>query len=389
MSYFHWIAGCILALVWLSRVADAFWGMPKVADISQAAWNRKGAGRSSRISIIVPACNEESDIEQSLTRLLALDYGNYEIIAVDDRSTDRTGKIMDRIAARPEAHSKLKIIHITDLPQGWLGKTHAMWRAANQSSGDWLLFTDADVLFEPDVLGRAMNYAETEAADHVVIFPHMVMKTFGERMMIAFFHTLFVFGHRPWKVADPKTKDFMGVGAFNLVRRHAYEAIGTYQALRMEVLDDMKLGKVIKNAGFAQRNAFGSRLISVRWAKGAAGVVRNLTKNSFAVMSFQWWRTLLCCFAIVFLNVLPFVGTFLAQGWERLPYGLALLSIFAIYLGMSWRSPIPPYYFALHPMSSTLFAYTLVYSMIVALQSGSVVWRGTRYPLDQLKRGLI
>ena len=109
--------------------------------------------------------------------------------------------------------------------------------------------------------------------------------------MIAFFQALFVFGHRPWKVADPKARDHMGVGAFNLVRRSVYDAVGTYRALRMEVLDDMKLGKVVKNAGFAQRNVFGEDLISLRWAKGAFGIVNNLTKNFFAVLSFQWPRT--------------------------------------------------------------------------------------------------
>ena len=114
---------------------------------------------------------------------------------------------------------------------------------ANQASGDWLLFTDADVLFRADALSRAIAYAEAESADHVVLFPRMIMHSPGERMMIAFFQTLFVFGHRPWKVADPKTKDHMGVGAFNLIRRRVYEAVGTYQALRFEVLDDMKLGK--------------------------------------------------------------------------------------------------------------------------------------------------
>src|SRR6202044_1305801 len=106
-----------------------------------------------------------------------------------------------------------------------------------------------------------------------------------------FFPGLFVFGHRPWKVADPKARDHMGVGAFNMVRRSAYEAVGTYRALRMEVLDDMKLGKIVKNAGFAQRNVFGADLISIRWANGAMGVVNNLTKKSFAVLSFQWWRS--------------------------------------------------------------------------------------------------
>ena len=391
MSDFHWIAGSILGLVWSWRLADAAIGMRKIADVSRSEWDRKPAtpDGNPRVSIIVPARDEEADIAEALTRLLALDYDNYEVIVVDDRSTDRTGEIIDRIAASAKAHGRLKVIHINSLPAGWLGKTHAMWTAAKQASGDWLLFTDADVLFKPDSLRRALPYAEAEPADHVVLLPRMIMKRPGEKMMIAFFQTLFVFGHRPWKVADPKAKDHMGMGAFNLVRRRVYDAIGSYERLRMEVLDDMKLGKVVKNAGYAQRNVFGEDLISVRWARGAMGVVRNLTKNFFAVMSFQWPRLLLSCFALAFLNLLPFLGIWLAHGWARLPYAVALASMFLIYVGVSRKSAVPSYYFVLHPVSTALFVYTMLLSMILTLSRGGVVWRGTKYPLEELRRGLV
>jgi len=391
MSDLHWIAGSILGLVWSWRLADAAIGMRKIADVSRPEWDRKPAtpDGNPRVSIIVPARDEEADIADALTRLLALDYDNYEVIAVDDRSTDRTGEIIDRIAASAKAHGRLKVIHINSLPAGWLGKTHAMWTAAKQASGDWLLFTDADVLFKPDSLRRALAYAEAEPADHVVLLPRMIMKRPGEKMMIAFFQTLFVFGHRPWKVADPKAKDHMGMGAFNLVRRRVYDAIGSYERLRMEVLDDMKLGKVVKNAGYAQRNVFGEDLISVRWARGAMGVVRNLTKNFFAIMSFQWPRLLLSCFALAFLNLLPFLGIWLAHGWARLPYAVALASMFLIYVGVSRKSAVPSYYFVLHPVSTALFVYTMLLSMILTLSRGGVVWRGTKYPLEELRRGLV
>ena len=388
MNLFHWVVGSVLALAWFSRIADAALGMPTLTDISRPQWDRKPSA-APRASVIVPACNEEDDIEQSLVSLLALDYENYEVIAVDDRSTDRTGEIMDRVAAQARAHGRLKVIHIDALPQGWLGKPHAMWSAAQQASGDWLLFTDADVFFKPDSIRRALAYAEQESADHVVLFPALVMKHPGEKMMIAFFQSLFVFGHRPWKVADPKTRDHMGVGAFNLVRRPVYEAIGTYQALRMEVLDDMKLGKVIKNAGFAQRNVFGRDLISIRWAKGTLGVVRNLSKNFFAVLSFQWPRALASAFGVACLNLLPFFGVLFAHGWARLPYAIALASIFLIYLGMSWKSPISPFYFVLHPVGTVLFVYTILLSMSLALSTGGITWRGTFYSLDDLKRGMV
>ena len=425
---FHWIAGGILALAWLSRIVEAAFGMPHVADIARPEWDRRPSAPNGepvvsepKVSIIVPARNEEESIRETLTQLLALDYSNYEIIAVNDRSTDRTGQIMDEVAAsespcsadtpfdcaqgmlvrvaaasapqtgtdRSVRATRLKVIHISELPSGWLGKTHAMWMAGQQASGDWLLFTDADVLFRPDSLRRAVAYAEAERADHVVLFPRMIMHGLGERMMIGFFQVLFVFGHRPWRVANPKARDHMGVGAFNMVRRPVYEAVGTYLALRMEVIDDMKLGKVVKNAGFAQRNVFGEDLISLHWAKGAFGIVNNLTKNFFAVLSFQWWRTVATIVGIGFLNLGPFLGIWLAHGWARIPYAIALGSLFAIYCGMSLRSAIPPYCFFLHPIGASLFMYILLRSMCHALWNDGIVWRGTKYPLEELRKGMV
>ena len=387
----NWIAGGILALAWFSRILEAAIGMPRVANIARPEWDRRPATPSGepRVSVVVPARNEEEHIRETLARLLALDYSNYEIIAVNDRSTDHTGQIMDEIAASSRAHGLLQAIHISELPAGWLGKTHAMWTAGQQATGDWLLFTDADVLFKPDSLRRAVAYAEAERAGHVVLFPRMIMKGWGEKMMIAFFQALFVFGHRPWKVADPKAPDHMGVGAFNLVRRPVYDAAGTYRALRMEVVADMKLGKVIKNAGFAQRNVSGDDLISLHWAKGAFGIVDNLTKNFFAVLSFQWPRTVACIVGLGFLNLGPFLGIWLAHGWARVPYAIALGSLFAIYCGMSARSAVPPYYFFLHPVSTSLFMYTLTRSMFHTLWNGGIVWRGTKYPLEELRKGLV
>jgi glycosyltransferase involved in cell wall biosynthesis len=408
MTYFYWISGIILALAWASRIVDAALGMPSVADVSRPEWDRNpvSAAGNPRVSIIVPARNEEDSIEPALRTLLALDYDNYEVIAVNDRSTDRTGEIVESLAREKQNEAvapplsrfvrqggdlrpKLRVIHHQELPPGWLGKTHAMWTAANLATGDWLLFTDADVHFKPDSLRRALTYAEAEPADHVVLFPRMIMKRPGEYMMIAFFQTMFMFGHRPWKVADPSTDDHMGVGAFNLVRRRVYDAVGTYEALRMEVLDDMKLGKVVKNAGFAQRNVFGGDLISIRWAHGALGIVNNLTKNFFAVLSFQAWRTVLSLFGLAFINLGPFLGLWLAQGWARIPFAVALISMFMIYIGMSRRSSVPVYYFLLHPISSLLFIYTLSRSMCHTLWNDGIVWRGTKYPLEELRKGMV
>lgn len=397
MTYFHWIAGTLLALIWLSRVIDTSIGVRTLVDISQPEWDlNPPTDRIPSVSIIVPARNEEKSIGEALARLLKLDYSNYEVIAVDDRSTDKTGEIMDELASSagkwdhgPPRPSNLKILHINELPPNWMGKTHAMWTAAKHATGDWLLFTDGDVMFRPDCLRRAVAYAETERADHLVLFPRILMKRPGEKMMLAFFQLMFVFGHRPWKVADPKAKDHIGVGAFNMVRRSAYQAIGTHEALRFEVVDDMKLGKLIKNAGFPQRNVLGDDLLEIHWAQGAFGVVRNLTKNFYAVLSYQWWRAAGFCILAAFFNLLPFAGVFYAHGWMRLPYAVALLCIFFFYIGMSRYSDVRPWYFFAHPISTALFIYTVLRSMFFVLWNGGVEWRGTFYPLQDLRAGLV
>jgi glycosyltransferase involved in cell wall biosynthesis len=395
MIYFHWIAGTLVALIWLSRIVDTSIGMRTLVNISCPEWDRSPATPAGNpcVSIIVPARNEEKSIGEALSRLLQLDYPNYEVIAVNDRSTDRTGALMDQLStsedARRRTGKKLRVLHINELPSGWMGKAHAMWSAAQQAKGDWVLFTDADVMFRPDCLRRAISYAEAERADHLVLFPRIIMKTAGEKMMLAFFQLMFVFGHRPWKVSDPKAKDHIGVGAFNLVRRSAYEAIGTYEALRFEVVDDMKLGKLIKNAGFRQRNVIGGDLLEIRWAHGALGVVRNLTKNFFAVLSFQSWRAIGFCLAAAFFNLLPIAGVFWAHGWARFPYAVALACIFLLYVGMSLFSDVRPWYLLVHPIATLMFIYIVLRSMFFALWNGGVEWRGTRYPLEELRKGLV
>jgi len=385
MHLFAWILGVLLGAVWLHRLVDAALGMPSIADIADARWDAPGGGGS--VTVVVPARNEQEHIEATLRSLLALQYRDRQIVAVDDRSTDATGQIMDRVAAEQQGTS-LRILHVDALPPGWLGKTHAMWLAAQQTRSDWILFTDADVVFRPDALRRALAYVQDVKADHLIVFPTLELRSPGERMMVAFFQALFTFGHRPWKVADPNARDHMGVGAFNLVRRSAYEKVGTYEKLRLAVIDDMKLGEAVKDAGFAQRVAFGKDLLSIHWAKGGMGVVRNLTKNMFALMLFRWPRALGAAFLLGLLNLGPFVGLLAAPGWAKAGYATAVFVIFALYVGMSLKSKISPIYFLAHPISTLAFVFILLRSTFLTLWHGGVVWRGTKYPLEELRAGM-
>jgi glycosyltransferase involved in cell wall biosynthesis len=389
-----WTFSIFLGAVWLSRLFAVGLNMHKIAEITRPEYDAvplDASGRVPRINIVVPARNEAEHIEAALVSLLQLDYPDYEVIAVNDRSEDATGAILDRLQTewreRGEAlHHRLKVLHVTELPAGWLGKTHAMWQAGNQATGDWVLFTDADVVFRADSLRRAVVYAERERADHVVLFPTMVMHSAGERMMMAFFQSQFVFAHRPWKVADPKSRDSMGVGAFNLIRREVYEQIGTYQRLRLAVLDDMKLGELVKWEGYRQRCVFGRDLLRLRWVFGAMGMVRNLTKNFFAIFHYNAAFAVLAVCGILIVNLGPFAGLLIAQGWARAGFVAAVVTLAAIYIGMAMRSDISPVYVLLHPIGTLLFSYAVVRSVVLTLARGGVVWRGTWYSLVELKK---
>jgi glycosyltransferase involved in cell wall biosynthesis len=386
MTWFYWISGVVLALIWLVPVIDTALHLHLIADITRPEWIPKAATDLPSLSIVVPARNEEADIEDALRSLLALDYPQLEVIAINDRSTDATGEIMERIAAETASEARLRIIHVRELPSRWLGKTHAMWLGAQQASGDWILFTDADCVFRPDAMRRAMFYAVKNSLDHLVLIPTIHMHSWGERMMISFPQVAASFVMRPWKVRDQEARDFIGAGAFNLVRRAAYEAIGTFAALRLEVVDDLKLGETIKKARFRQDVVVGRDLVSLRWIRGAMDLVRNLEKNLFAFFKFRFSLVIAACLAVLFLNVWPFAGVIVVPGWSRLPFAVAVAMIAARYYQGAGTMGVPTITFLLNPISAILTAVAIAGSAFAAIRDGGVTWRGTKYSLEELRK---
>jgi glycosyltransferase involved in cell wall biosynthesis len=391
-----WISGLLQALIWLVPTLQLALHSSEIADLTQPEWNPSQDAALPSLTIVVPARNEEAEIEAALRSLLQLNYPHYEIIAVNDRSTDQTGAIMERLVAEPASAGKLRVIHVSDLPSGWLGKVHAMWlgsqenapqgNAAQQASTDWLLFTDADCVFHRDSVRRAIHYATKTASDHLVLFPTAHMKTLGERMMISFPQVMSSFAMRPWKVRDPNARDHIGVGAFNLIRRSAYDAIGTYEELRLEVVDDLKLGETVKKAGLRQDVVFGHEFVSLRWAVGAAGVVANLEKNLFAFLQFRIALVLGVCAVTFFLCVCPFLGLLLASGWARVPFAAAVAMIALAYTLTGRYMSSSPLLFLTCPVAAIVFAFATLQSAFIALRDGAITWRGTKYPLSELKK---
>ena len=387
MKYWIWlIGGWLLGADWLRRSLAAGFGMRKLVDFTAAEWDKPVSTTLQKVSVVVPARNEAANIEHCLRSLLDQDYPELEICAVDDRSTDATGSIMDRL--QRESLGELRVIHIRELPAGWLGKTHAMWRGASEMHGDWILFTDGDISFRSDTLRRALNYAERKVCDHLVILPTMVMHSFGERMMLGFFGFASSLMIRFWTVRDPKSRDAIGVGAFNLIRRTAYDALGTYEALRMEVIDDLKLGESVKQHGFIQDCVRGPGLVSVRWAQGALGVVRNLQKNLFSLLKFRWTLAALATVAATIYHIGPWVGLIFAPGTAKLGFAIAVLAIVLLYASVARQFGVSAWFVLTQPLAALMFVFSLFNSAVSAYFHGGVMWRGTVYRLDEIEAGV-
>lgn len=386
MTRWIWLAaGILLGADWLQRSIRTAFGMGGLVDVTSSEWDRLSSSKEPQpnVTIVVPARNEGGSIETCLLSLLSQDYPNLRICAVDDRSTDATGTTMDRI--QTQSSDKLRVLHVTELPPGWLGKTHAMWRGAAETESDWILFTDGDIIFRQDALRRTLAYAEARLADHLVIFPTLIMKGFGERMMLGFFGVASFLLLRPWKVRDPNARDYIGAGGFNLIRRRAYEEVGTYESLRMEVIDDLKLGEAVKRHGLRQDCVVGPELVRVRWAEGAMGVVHNLRKNMFSLLRFNWWLAALATVATGIYHLGPWVGLALAPGIAKLGFGVAIFSIALLYWRMGRQFGLSPWFFLTHPLLTVFFMYTLLNSAVSCLMHGGVVWRGTTYPLEEIR----
>jgi cellulose synthase/poly-beta-1,6-N-acetylglucosamine synthase-like glycosyltransferase len=337
------------------------------------------------LSVLVPACNEAATVEQAMQSLLAMNYPHMEIIAVNDRSTDGTGALLERLAAE---NPRLRVRHVTALPAGWLGKNHALHVASQVATGDWLLFTDADVVYAPDALLRAVSHARSVGADHLVVSPRIDTRDFWERLFASYFSLMLTMRCRVWDVADPDRSAYFGFGAFNMVRTSAYRAFGGHGALAMEVVDDTKLGKVVKQNGFRTELVDGSDLLSVRWVVGFRGVMQCLTKNAFAGFDFSMARMLMGVSGLLLTAVYPIATLLFSTPCRWLALG-TLLGMMSGAGAMRRFSNTSCFYGLAYPLAALMLVYIILHSTWIACRRQGIVWRGTLYPLDELKRGVV
>jgi glycosyltransferase involved in cell wall biosynthesis len=375
------VIGWLIALAWIARAAGAVRGIPTVPNLIEPKHDLSPSGSPS-ITVVVPARNEGANVRACLESLLAQDYERLKIIAVDDRSDDDTGAIMDSLAC-----PRLEVLHIKELPAHWLGKTHAMALAADHAiarqAPDFLLFTDADILFREDALHRALAQAVASKADHMVLAPTIIIRRWDEAALISFFQVLGMMAARPWKVADPKARDAIGFGAFNMIRASAYRQVGGFEALRMEVVEDMGLGRRVKLAGLAQRFVFGRGLVSVHWASGVNGIINVMTKNIFSVFGFRIILLLLAAAGLTLSCVMPFVAVWSAP--FTLPAACVIVAMLILYFQFGPHCGLSGWNALFAPFAAALFIYALLRSMTMTLLQGGVIWRGTFYSLAELR----
>jgi glycosyltransferase involved in cell wall biosynthesis len=377
-------AGCCMAysLASLAAIGRAMRCIPKLRELEPAP-----PSRWPRVSLIVPARDEAASLEPAITSRLCDGYPELELILVDDRSTDATGEIADAIAARD---ARVVVEHVNALPDGWLGKVHALQRGVARATGEWLLFSDADVYYAPGTLRRAIAYLERERADHLSVIPEMRPRSFLVGVLQAAFLRLAVARGRLTSVADPSSRAAFGAGLFSLVRRSALERTPGFAWLRLELIDDLALGQMLKSHGASARvlNAAGS--IWLDYYPSVSEFVRGGEKNSFALLgSFSYVRLALVLVAVLGLEL----GACVPLAWPGTPWPVRAGAALALTLSTAggllvncWLAR-PAKEVLLWPMAIVVFVVGAVRSGWFASRRGGIVWRDTRYPIADLRRG--
>jgi glycosyltransferase involved in cell wall biosynthesis len=343
-----------------------------------------GAEPWPRLSVVLAACNEEATLEPALRTLLTASYPALEIVVVNDRSTDTTGAILDRLAAEDD---RIVAVHLESLPDGWLGKVHALERGTEIASGELLLFTDADIHFSPGSLERAVAKLERERLDHLSLLPNLIGGSLLLQATISAVAGALVLGAETILRWHPRMA--LGVGAFNLVRRDALAHAGGFAPLKMEVVDDSGLACLIQRTGGRCDWIAAPTAISLTWYPTVGEMMRGLEKNLFGLMAaWSGWRAAAVTLAMATFSIGPWLTLLpgpLEHGWI---FGLAAyLSLIGPVTLLKVRFGFPVLPSLLNPIGQLLILFFFLRSSVLCLLRRGIVWRGTHYPLAQLRAG--
>ena len=382
MGYMFLAAG-IGCCVWISVYAIGVWTVIRGARLAGV----KAPARQTwpSISVVFAARDEEEEIGDAIEALLAQDYPGLEVIAVNDRSSDATGRIIDQMA---KIDSRLRAVHVDTLPEGWLGKVNALDRGFRESDGEWVLFTDADVKLAPDTLKKAVTFAEKNNAEHLVLFPKLLEASYMLEVAFAAFSILLMTSTKAFRIGSPGSRAYIGVGAFNMVQRQALTRSEGFEWLKMEVGDDLGLGLLLRNAGAKVAFAFAEMGVSLVWYRSLGQMFHGMQKNLFSSARYSYLMLVPLLALLTIFSLSPLVVLL-----PSAPTALILLSALAflssIALGLTSRglfvSRVTPYF--LGPLGFMLVTLMIANSGLMCALRGGIDWRGTLYPLKALRKG--
>ncbi|MDW8405710.1 glycosyltransferase family 2 protein, partial [Chloroflexus sp.] len=338
------------------------------------------------ISILIPARNEERAIRRCVSGALAQRYPHFEVIVVDDGSTDRTPAILAELAA---TDSRLRVVPGRPLPPGWVGKCNACQQASDAASGEWLLFLDADTAPAPDLAAALLCHALATNGDMVTIFPFLELGTWAERLVLPPFIALIVSIFPFERLAQPDVRpdEVLANGQCIFVRRAAYDAIGGHNAVRGEVLEDVRLGQTLRAAGFTVRGAIGMEYLAVRMYTSAAEVAEGLMKNASAGSRSGGWRSLTgmsLLLAQAYGPLALMAGGLLIDGLAGcVAFGAGLLAwlVGLLFWGTLYRRfyRLNPLYALLWPVGLMMYLFIAGYGIVRVQLGRGVTWKGRRY----------
>lgn len=380
MSFLLICAFCACTVTIYSAV-ELILGLKKMVNLGDVELC-SGSDRP-RVSIIVPACNEQDNIEKGLLSLLLQRYENLEIIVVDDRSTDFTADILLRMGS---SYPQLIVHTVTDLPEGWMGKSHALSVGASLATGEYLLFTDADTIMEETTVSRAVHYMKIRHTDHLTLIFRNSSQNWLLDCLISDAGSGLLLMFKPWRVREKKSRFFIGVGAFNLLKGSVYRAIGGHETIRMHPIDDMMLGKTIKKHGYSQECLLAGDYVRVPWYDSVPAMVSGLMKNMFAVVHYRLSLIPFLLVGVTIVSVFPLWGMIFCSGYIRLFCMIALgVRTMLFYGGMKYQG-LPVWYVVGSLFSPYITLYIIVRSTMTTLVRGGIEWRGTVYSLDEMKK---
>lgn len=297
----------VIVFLWLLRAANVALSFALIPRLAPAPPRKPGA---PFVSIVVPARNEERDVEDATRSKCMQEDPSFEVVVVDDRSSDDTRRILAGLER--EYPCILRVVEGVEPPLDWLGKPHALHEGARaaraHAPSEWLVFSDADVHFATDLVARALAHVERERLDFLSVFPALEMKSFGERLMTPSVANV-GFCYLPgWLMNLPRARVFGGgAGVFNLVRRDLFEEIGGHEALRSSVVDDIQLGRHARLAGGRTGCAWALDVVSVRMYHGFRETAKGFAKNGYYGIGANLPAAVLCLLLFFSEGVLPFV----------------------------------------------------------------------------------